>query len=133
MASFKQETPGTALFSFSSIYRGTLVALSFSLGFSILAGLAYYFTDIPENSMSWVAVVVLFASVFLGSGYAAKRARSKGLFNGLGVGLATFIVIWLMVGLFLPGKILFVGVLGKLVLTVVAGGLGGMLGVGLSS
>lgn len=133
MALLKQETPGTPVLHFSSVYRGTLVSLGFSLGLSILAGLAYYFTSLPESSMPWVSTVILFLSVAVGSGYAAKRARNRGLFNGLGVGVATFIILWLLVALFLPGKILLVGALGKLALTLVAGGLGGMLGVGLAS
>lgn len=100
---------------------------------SILAGLAYYFTGLSENTMPWVAAGIFFTSVVVGSGYAAKRARSRGLFNGLGVGIATFIIIWLLVGLFLPGDVLLVGALGKFALTLVAGALGGMLGVGLAS
>ncbi|MEW6066563.1 hypothetical protein P378_13485 [Desulforamulus profundi] len=133
MALLKQETPGTPVLHFPSIYRGTLVSLGFSLGLSILAGLAYYFTSLPESSMPWVATVILFVSVVVGGGYAAKRARNRGLFNGLGVGVATFIILWLLVGLFLPGDVLLVGALGKLALTLAAGGLGGMLGVGLAS
>lgn len=133
MALLKQETPGAPVFNFQSIYRGTLTALALSLGFSILAGLAYYFTSLPESTMPLVAAVILFLSVAFGSGYAAKKARSKGLFNGLGVGFATYLIIWLAVGLFLPGNVLFLGALSKLVLTMVAGAIGGTLGVGLAS
>ncbi|GAB6181017.1 hypothetical protein JCM14036_23360 [Desulfotomaculum defluvii] len=133
MASFKQDTPRTPMLSFSSIIRGTLVALSFSLVFSLLAGIIYYFTNVSEKSMSWVAIFILIISVFLGGGYAARRARNKGLFNGLGVGVITFIAIWILVGLFLPGNVLFIGALGKLILLLIAGGLGGMLGVGFTS
>lgn len=130
---FKQDAPRTPMLNFSSIFRGTFVALSFSLGLSVLSGIIYYFTNASEKSMSWVAILILFLSVLLGAGYAARRARSKGLFNGLGVGILTFIVIWLLVGLFLPGNVLFFGALGKLVLALVAGGLGGILGIGLTS
>ncbi|GAB6157428.1 hypothetical protein JCM39194_06280 [Desulfotomaculum varum] len=133
MALLKQETPGTPVIHFSSVWRGTLVSLIFSLCLSILAGLAYYITGLSENTMPWVAGGILFVSVVTGSGYAAKRARSKGLFNGLGVGICTFIIIWLLVGLFLPGHVLLPGALSKFVLTLLAGSLGGMLGVGLAS
>ncbi|MEG6522094.1 TIGR04086 family membrane protein [Desulfotomaculum sp. 1211_IL3151] len=130
---FKQDVPRTPMLNFTSIFRGTLVALGFSFVFSVLAGLIYYFTNAPEKSMSWVAILILFLSVLLGAGYAARRTRSKGLFNGLGVGILTFIIIWLLVGLFLPGNVLFPSALGKLVLALAAGGLGGILGIGLTS
>ncbi|AQS59115.1 TIGR04086 family membrane protein [Desulforamulus ferrireducens] len=133
MALRKPETPGTPVLHFSSIYRGTLVALGLSLILSTLAGLCYYFTSLSENTMPWAAAIILFLSVAIGGAYAAKRAGTKGLFNGLGVGVATFILIWILVGFFLPGNVLFMGALGKLTLTLVAGGLGGTLGVGLAS
>lgn len=129
----KKENPGAALFHFSSIYRGTLVSLGISVGLSIVAGLTYYFTSLSENTMSWVAASILFLSVASGSAYAAKRARSRGLFNGLGVGVITFIVLWLISGIILPGSVLLAGALGKLALTLAAGSLGGMIGVAVAS
>ena len=133
MALLKKEPPGTPLLNFHSIYRGTLTALLLSLLLSILAGLVYYFTSLAENTMPLAATLILFLSVAIGSGYAAKKARSKGLFNGLGVGITTFVIIWLVVGLLLPGNVLLSGVLSKLDLTLIAGALGGTLGVGLAS
>lgn len=133
MSLLKQDTPSTPVLHFPSIYRGTMVSLGLSLGLSVLAGLAYYFTNLSENTMSWVAAGILFVSVASGSGYAAKKARNKGLFNGLGVGFITFIIIWFLAGLFLPGNILLVGALSKLSLTLLAGALGGMAGVSLAS
>ncbi|RYD04493.1 hypothetical protein N752_14060 [Desulforamulus aquiferis] len=103
------------------------------MGLSIIAGLTYYFTSLSENTMSWVAASILFLSVATGSGYAAKRARSRGLFNGLGVGIVSFILIWIISGLFLPSSILLAGALGKLTLTLAAGGLGGVIGVAIAS
>lgn len=133
MALLKQESPGTPILNFSSICRGTLVALGFSLCFSIITGLLYYFTSLSESTMPLASAIILFVSIAIGSGYAAKRARSRGLFNGLGVGITTYLIIWILVGLFLPSNILLMGALGKLTLTLAAGALGGMLGVGWAS
>ncbi len=127
------EAPGKPVLHFSSICRGTLVSLGLSLFFSTLAGLGYYFTSLSENTMPWASAIILFLSVAAGGAYAAKKAGTKGLFNGLGVGVTTFFIIWLLVGFFLPSQVLFMGALGKLVLTTVAGSLGGTLGVGLAS
>ena len=133
MPPLKQDKPSMPVLHVPSIYRGTLVSLGLSLGFSVLVGLTYYFTNLAENTMSWVATGILFISVASGSAYAAKKARNKGLFNGLGVGFTTFIIIWLLAGLFLPGHILLVGALGKLSLTLLAGAIGGMVGISLAS
>jgi len=133
MSPLKQEPPGTPILHFSSVYRGALVSLGISLGLSALAGLIYYFTSLSEHTMSWAAAAILFLSVASGSGYAAKRARSKGLFNGLGVGLLTFIILWFLAGMILPGNVLLVGAMGKLALTLAAGSLGGIIGVALAS
>jgi len=114
-----------------SVARGTVVTLALSLIFSLAAGLVYHFTSFTDQVVPWFAAAVLAASSFIGSASAGKDAGRLGIYHGAAVGIAFFFVIWLAGGLFLTGAAAL-GVVYKLLITALAGALGGMVGVGLS-
>ncbi len=115
----------------NAVIRGTLIALALSLILSVAAGLAYHFSSITAPAIPWLVVVVLAFSSFFGSICAGKDAGSMGIYHGAAVGLALFLIIFLVGGLFLTGAGT-VGVVNKLIITTIAGALGGMIGVGMS-
>lgn len=119
--------------NFSAIYKGTLVTLVISLILSILVGIIYYLSSLSESTLPWMASGILCLSVFIGGGLAANWVGAKGLYHGLGVGVVYFILVWLVAGLFLPGSVSLVGFASKLAMSLAAGSIGGVLGVGLSS
>lgn len=129
MSPIKQQSPRVPGIYFSSVYRGTAVTLGVSLGLSVVAGLTYYFSHLSESTLPWLSAVILFLSVTCGSGYASRKAGSRGLYHGVAVGLMFFILIWLLAALFLPGKVLLLGAAAKLAISLVAGAIGGVLGV----
>ncbi len=120
-------------FNFSAVYRGALITLIVSLIFSIFLGLIYYLTGLSETSLPWTASGILCLSVLIGSGYAAAKARVKGLYHGIGTAIIYFILVWIIAALFLPSIITLAGFGSKFALTVICGAVGGMLGVSLSS
>ncbi|SHF50290.1 putative membrane protein, TIGR04086 family [Desulfofundulus australicus DSM 11792] len=124
------ETSGS--FNIGEVFRGTLLGLAVSFLGSALIGTGYYFTRLPESSLPWFAAGLFFLSILIGACSAASRAGNRGLFHGLGVALLFFIISWLLASILFPSPILPVSLIQKLILAIVAGALGGILGVGFS-
>jgi len=122
---------GNLSFSAYSVIRCTVVALVISILGAAVLGLIFYFSSFSEQVMPFGALGILFVSVFAGGTYAAKRAGNSGIYHGLAVGIGFFAVSWFLVTLFFPGSTAFFEVIQKLVVTCIAGGIGGVLGVGL--
>lgn len=116
----------------AAVIRGTLAAVIVSILGSAALGLVYYFTGLPEGTLPWVAAGVFALGVFVGGGLAAQMAGSRGLFHGLAVAVAFFVISWLITGLLLPAPVLFPGMLSKFLLCLIAGALGGILGVSMA-
>lgn len=85
-----------------------------------------------EHSLPWFSAGLFFVSVLAGAWSAASRAGNRGLFHGLGVAVLFFLLSWLLAATILPIQVSFVPLIHKLLLSLVAGALGGVLGVGSS-
>lgn len=127
------DTTGYPVFSFSAVLRGTLVSLVASVLGAAVLGVVFYFFSLSEKLLPSVATGVLFLSVFSGGMLAAQKAGNRGIYHGLAVSVAFFILSCFLIALFFPGHTIFMNVLQKLAVIGVAGGLGGVFGVGFSS
>lgn len=113
------------------VLKGALLALGASLLLSFGSGIAYHFMSVTELILPWFAAVILAVSSFTGSLAASREAGNMGLYYGLAVGLLFFLAVWLAAGLLLPGQAAL-GIFYKLLITLSAAALGGIIGVGLS-
>jgi len=128
--SFKAPAGSNSVFSFVSVFRGLLTALAAMLIGILFLGIIYYFTGITESTMPVTASILLFIGVSLGGFYSSRHSGSKGLVHGLATGIAVFILIWLLMGIFLPAGVAFFPLIQKLLICLVGGSLGGIFGVG---
>lgn len=117
--------------SITAVLKGTLFTLATSLLLSIATGIVYHFSSVTEQTLPWSAAIILAASAFSGSLAAGREAGNRGLYHGLSVGLLFFFTVWLAAGLLMPG-LAVLGIVHKLLISVSAGALGGVVGVGLS-
>lgn len=109
--------------------KGSLIALAFTVLFTVVAAVLFYLTPLSERLLPWVTLVILLISVFFGGHNAARNVGSKGLIVGLTVGLLFFIMISLLALVIAPGT-LTVGVMSlKLAYALLAGILGGVSAV----
>lgn len=116
---------------FTAIFRGTAIAVAFSLMSTFFLGMTYHFSGLGESTLPLVTSILLFISVFLGGFAASRRSKSKGLYHGLSTGIIVFLFIWLLMGLFIPTGIAFIPLMQKLFACLVGGTLGGIFGVSL--
>lgn len=120
-----------SIIDIGAVLKGTFLTLAISLVLSAGTGFVYHVTSVTEQSLPWFTGAILVASAFSGSLAAGKQAGNRGLYNGLATGLLFFLVILLLAGLFLPGQA-GLSVFPKLLLSLGAGALGGVIGVGLT-
>lgn len=130
MPSIKKEDFSSPI-SVAAVLKGTLWTVAFSLVLSIGTGVFYHFSPVTEQTLPWFTAGILAVSVFSGSLAAGKEAGNKGLYHGLAVGLLFFLALWLAAGLFMPGQPVL-GIFYKMLISAIAGALGGVIGVGLS-
>ncbi|OAT81342.1 TIGR04086 family membrane protein [Desulfotomaculum copahuensis] len=120
-------------FSLGEVLRGALLALTISVLGSLFTGAACYFSSLPEHSLPWVSAGVYFFSVLGGAWSTARRTGNRGLIYGLTVAVLFFLFSWLIAVYILPPVSAGTTPLyQKLLLAVLAGTLGGVLGVSCS-
>ncbi len=104
-----------------------------SLLLTLLAATIVYFTNLSEESFSWLAKIILAGGILTGAAYVAKARSSRGLLRGLSFGVMVFIIILIATLVTNPALIGIKSSLYNLLLCLVSGGLGGVLGIGLSN
>lgn len=109
---------------------GTALAVSFIL--CLLVVPIVYFTGLSENLLSSLGKIILAISVFGAGAYVSKHYGSKGLVRGMTMGIMFFILMFIATLIFNKSTINISSFFYSLAVCIVSGGLGGILGIGLS-
>ncbi|HUW63429.1 MAG TPA: TIGR04086 family membrane protein [Spirochaetia bacterium] len=121
--------PVAGTFNSGAVLRGTLTSLALTFVLSLAGGMVYFFTSLPEQTMPFLSAGVILLSATAGAFVASRRAGGKGLYHGLAVGLATFVLLWVAALFLSPAEASLQGILEKLSLSVLGGLVGGFAGV----
>lgn len=109
---------------------GKALLLSFVLS-SILASVVY-FTNLQETLLPLLGNIVLILTVFLTGCSVSKTYGTRGLIRGISIGIAFFIMMIIATLALGTGSIKMSSFFFNLLICIAAGGLGGILGIGLS-
>ena len=112
------------------LISGLFVSIITAFVLSIIISLIFHFTPISELYLSITALAAVVFSTFLGGIIGASSAGSRGLVNGMIVGLSFFVLITLLSFLH-PEQLTFGSMIKKFVVCITSGGLGGIIGVSL--
>lgn len=127
-----QQTINAEGFKVSSVLKGFIWSLVSTLILGILFSLLLQFTSLSEGMLDSYAIFIFFISMLIGSTIGARSAGSKGLWHGLSITLLYF-VLTLFIGLIWSIESLSLIFLAKrIAAAIVAGILGGIIGIGLS-
>lgn len=121
--------PVSVNFNSGAVLRGTLTSLALTFALSLAGGLVYFFTSLSEQTMPFLSAGIILLSATSGAFVASRRAGGKGLYHGLAVGLATFVLLMVAALFLTPADASVQGILEKLSLSVLGGLLGGFAGV----
>ncbi|RNC29749.1 MAG: hypothetical protein AWM53_00367 [Candidatus Dichloromethanomonas elyunquensis] len=114
-------------FKIFQVCKGILIALLISLVFTILLSIVYYFTLIQESLIH--SLVISGLSILFASFYVSYQAGSKGLIYGLSIGFGFFLLSIVIYFIFYKGNPSAIILAEKAVVSLIAGALGGTVGV----
>ncbi len=115
--------------SFQPILRGIMYAVITALVLSGIIGILTTLTSMPESELINNGIFVV--SIFFGGITAARISGSRGLYYGVSVALGVVLIILLVSAIMLPSPFSWLGIAEKTFYALVAGGIGGIVGVGL--
>ena len=114
-------------FQFSLIVKGVLLASILAMFMSFVFGILLTYTSLPESEL---AINVIFGiSTFIAALITAYRAGTRGLYHGLAVGLGFIVVVLILSSIFGSATPAWLKMGEKTILALVAGGIGGIIGV----
>ncbi len=118
-------------FSISLLLKGIVFAFLFSLLCFLILSIILSFTSISESIIKPASYIVMIVSIVIASGYVAQRVNKKGWIHGGVTGLL-YILVLTIIGYFTGGGFIFDQLLiSRILLGIVAGSIGGILGINL--
>ncbi|NLO89620.1 MAG: TIGR04086 family membrane protein [Clostridia bacterium] len=112
------------------LISGLFASIITALILSFIISLIFHFTPISELYLSIASLVAVVFSTFVGGFVGASFAGSRGLVNGIVVGLSFFVLITLLSFLH-PEPLTLGSAIKKFVACITSGGLGGIIGISL--
>ncbi len=114
-------------FQFSLAFKGIIAAAVLALFLALAYGLLLSLTSLPESSLAITVIVLM--SIFVSALLVAYQAGAKGLYYGLFVGFGFILLLLLISAVFIDTPPSWLKVGERSILSLVAGGCGGILGV----
>lgn len=113
----------------NSIFKGLGYAYIITLSALLIYNLLLTFTNISGSSIAMATSSITTVSSAFGGFYASKRIKEKGLLYGILVGALYIVCLMIVVFLAKDDFTFETTTLYKVLLTSIAGGIGGVLGV----
>lgn len=114
-------------FQLNLILKGILLATVLALLLSLLLGIVLAYTPLPESDL--YLNIIFGLSVFVASFITAHQAGTKGLYYGLAVGLGLVLVVLVLSAVLWSDSPSWLRMGEKTIIALVAGGIGGIIGV----
>ena len=113
-----------------AILKGEIIAFIINIFGLIILSLIMTYSTISDNNIPTIAVNTL--AILIGSSIATIKLEKKGIVNGLIIGVL-YMLIYLLISLIFSGNINFSSkTILLIILGVIAGGIGGIIGVNLN-
>lgn len=114
------------------ILKGSITAIVLTLILLFIFAIILTYTNLQENVMSPVIIVITAISILIGSSISTLKIKKNGLLNGAFVGIIYIVTIYIISSLISSNFNLNINSIIMLVSAVVAGMLGGIIGVNLN-
>lgn len=114
------------------IIKGSVTAIIITLFLLLIFAVLLTYTNIQENIINPVAIVITAISILIGSSISTLKIKKNGLLNGALVGIIYILTIYLISSLISTGFTCNINTIIMIVSSIVAGMLGGIIGVNLN-
>lgn len=114
------------------ILKGTLIAIINSILFLLIFAMLLCYTEISENTIKPVVLIITGISILIGSVISTRKIRKNGLINGGVVGFTYVIILYIISSLVLVGFSISFNSVIMLLIATITGMLGGIIGINLN-
>ena len=111
------------------ILKGSIIAMVATIILLIIFAAILTYTNINENTMPTVIIVITALSILIGSQLATSKIKRNGILNGAIVGLIYIAFLYILSGLVTKNFSLNNYSIIIIVTSILIGGLGGIIGV----
>lgn len=112
-----------------NIIKGSIISIILSLIFLSIYAMLLAFTNISENTMVPVVLVITGVSILIGSSISAINIKKQGLINGALIGLIYMLFIYILSSIIFAGFTLNLNSIIMIIVGIVTGMVGGIIGV----
>ncbi len=114
------------------IIKGSGIALGITILSLFIFAILLTYTNIQESTMIPVVIIITAVSILIGSSLSTLRIKKNGLLNGALVGVIYILLIYIISSLTGSGFSLNIMSIIMLVSSIIAGMIGGIIGVNLN-
>lgn len=111
------------------ILKSLGLALCSTLILLFIVSILLTYTPLKESTMSTINTIIMIISITIGSIYVAIKVEEKGWINGGIIGGLYFIILLLLNYLFIKPFQMDIYTLGKFIVALITGIIGGMIGI----
>lgn len=112
-----------------NILKGSIIALITTIVFFLIFALILTYTNITEETIFPVIVVITGISIFIGSSLGNIKIRKNGIINGGFIGLIYMLFLYVISSFFMGDFSLNINSIILIIAAILAGMLGGIIGV----
>lgn len=116
-----------------NVIKGAIIAIILSLIFLTVYAAVLSFTNVSENTMVPVVLVITGISILIGSSMSSISIKKKGLMNGALVGLIYAITLYILSSIFGTGFSIGLNSIIMIIVSIITGMIGGIIGVNLKN
>ncbi len=131
MESVKKLEGNTKVGNLLKIIKGSIIALLISLILILIVATILTFTDASESIIPTSIIIISAISILVGSILSSMNIKKNGLLNGLCVGMIYMVVIYLLSSIAVTGFSINVKTIIMFATSILAGIVGGIIGVNL--
>lgn len=114
------------------IVKGSITSIIITLILLFIFAILLTYTNIQENVISPVVIVITAISILIGSSVSTLKIKKNGLLNGALVGIIYILTIYLLSSITGSGFSCNINTIIMMVSSIIAGMLGGIIGVNLN-
>lgn len=115
--------------NFMNMFKGIIISFMLTLVLLFLYSVILTYTSISENTIAPVIIVITMISILIGSSITTNKIRKNGIVNGGIIGLTYILLIYIISSIIETGFSLNVYSIIMIVLSILAGMIGGIVGV----
>lgn len=113
------------------IIKGSMTSMLITLIFLLIFSIVLTFTTVKENTIKPVIIVISTISVLIGTSLNTMKLKKNGIINGGAIGLIYILTIYILSSLTGSGFKLNVYSFIMIIFSIIAGMIGGIIGINL--